>query len=147
MSLLDLISKDSILTNTKKVREAFEDTLYGNKNKYTEKGKKIFQAIKAAGFDDIAEGLEKNIYNLVSLLINEPLPLLNTDTPEGDPESNTMIVSTDNNQNSIDSGDIVIFLGDGKVFQNNEEMSDDFDSSESWRYATDEEIGIFFRNN
>jgi hypothetical protein len=141
MGLINLISRELVLTATQSNRRQSQ----GSPLEVSEKGKKIYDIITSMNLDELDEGLEGKMYDLVAELTNEDLPKLERNPNTGEPAKHSLIYSISNEQRDCDEGDLLIYLGDGEALKEDETKMENFDNELAWRYATDDEIQNFFR--
>lgn len=147
-SLIDIISKDLIVANTKKARE---EVVSPDGRSYSEKAQRVFKALMDEDLDNnISDGLQKALYNIIAVIFDEPLPPLPDGNETGGyPNPYSMICMLDDDSGH-DFGIHVpfIYLGgrDYQGLKSNGSIEDDVDESPHWRYASDEETISFFRD-
>lgn len=139
MGLINLISKELVLTATRNNRRRPQESL-----EVTEKGGKICDIITSMNLDELNEGLEEKMYDLVAELTNEKMPKLERRPHEGRPAKHSLIYTMSDEHEECDEGDLLIYLGDGEALKEDETRIENFDHELAWRYATDEEIQNFF---
>jgi hypothetical protein len=148
-SLIDIISKELIIANTKKARER---VVSPDGRAYSEKAQQVWQKIIDEDLDNtISDGLQRALYNIVGAILDEPLPPLPNGDETGEyPASYTMVCMLDDDSGH-DFGVSVpfIYLGgdDNQGLKSNGEIEDDVDQSPHWRYASDTETVDFFRSS